>query len=273
MQANVVSHGGTLCGFREINGLWARFRAFLRNGAARLATRHTAAHSTVERKGRAMTETEPKRTPANQNPWYVLMTLYGEQTGEMVDTVLHAKNRDAWNAWAGFLLPEAVREDCVARGKFLPELDAWHDRGAEIRTLHKAEMLRRNGADFSYPGFSEPHQLAVVDMSAVDLNCIFCADDLVFPRVANFKFAKFGGQASFDSTMFIEPTIFDDATMRRCDDATMRRCDDATMRRSAKRPISHARRSVTIRRLIQRRLVGLQCSSLRGSVGLRTSCP
>lgn len=29
---------------------------------------------------------EAKRplTPANQNPWYVLMTLYGEQAGEAV---------------------------------------------------------------------------------------------------------------------------------------------------------------------------------------------
>ena len=39
-------------------------------------------------------------TPANENPWYVLMTLYGEQTGEWIDWKLHEKNRAAWNAWA-----------------------------------------------------------------------------------------------------------------------------------------------------------------------------
>lgn len=39
-------------------------------------------------------------TPANANPWYVLMTLYGEQDGERVDWDLHEKNWAAWNAWS-----------------------------------------------------------------------------------------------------------------------------------------------------------------------------
>jgi len=43
----------------------------------------------------------PTLTPANQNPWYVLMTLYGEQDGKEIDWVLHEKNRCAWSAWAG----------------------------------------------------------------------------------------------------------------------------------------------------------------------------
>ena len=33
---------------------------------------------------------------ANTNPWYVLMTLYGEQEGKRVDNALHAKNRAVW---------------------------------------------------------------------------------------------------------------------------------------------------------------------------------
>ena len=38
--------------------------------------------------------------PANENPWYILMTLYGEQDEDDIDD-LHEKNHRAWNAWSG----------------------------------------------------------------------------------------------------------------------------------------------------------------------------
>jgi hypothetical protein len=38
---------------------------------------------------------KPELTPANDNPWYWLMTLYGEQTGEETDKDLAKKNRVA----------------------------------------------------------------------------------------------------------------------------------------------------------------------------------
>jgi hypothetical protein len=37
---------------------------------------------------------------ANENPWYVLATIYDVQEAEEVDWELHEKNRRAWNAWA-----------------------------------------------------------------------------------------------------------------------------------------------------------------------------
>ncbi len=159
-----------------------------------------------------MSDAEPKRTPANQNPWYVLMTLYGEQEGIGIDAALHEKNRDAWNTWAGFLLPIAIRRDCAATGIALQAPDAWHDRGAEIRTLHRAEMLRRNGPDFSYPGFPEPSRTERVDFSHVDLPCHFWAEGLVFPAAVSFDFAKFSGEAQFRGAKFSEDALFDHAT-------------------------------------------------------------
>ncbi|SLN47087.1 hypothetical protein ROA7450_02326 [Roseovarius albus] len=36
--------------------------------------------------------------PANENRWYVLMTLYGEQDGDEIDWALHEKNVAAWNS-------------------------------------------------------------------------------------------------------------------------------------------------------------------------------
>ncbi len=54
-------------------------------------------------------------TPANQNPWYVLATLHGEQpegaTHESFHKKIHAKNRLTWNKWAAGALrarPERV---------------------------------------------------------------------------------------------------------------------------------------------------------------------
>jgi hypothetical protein len=51
--------------------------------------------------------------PANENPWYVLMTLYGEQDGEEIDGELHEKNRAAWNAWACQGMTEEERQEAA----------------------------------------------------------------------------------------------------------------------------------------------------------------
>ena len=52
---------------------------------------------------------------ANMNPWYVLMTLYGEQEGERVDKELQAKNRAVWNAWScqGGMMRSRERLPCL----------------------------------------------------------------------------------------------------------------------------------------------------------------
>ena len=44
---------------------------------------------------------QPALTPANVNPWFVLMPLYGEQDGDEIDAAFDEKNRKVWNAWAG----------------------------------------------------------------------------------------------------------------------------------------------------------------------------
>lgn len=39
------------------------------------------------------------RTPANENPWYCLATVLGEQPDDDFDLSLAAKNADVWNSW------------------------------------------------------------------------------------------------------------------------------------------------------------------------------
>ena len=52
---------------------------------------------------------QPELTPANDNPWYWLATLYGEQTRDGIDQELAKKNRIAWNCWVADTLSEAQR--------------------------------------------------------------------------------------------------------------------------------------------------------------------
>ena len=56
-----------------------------------------------------------KLTPANDNPWYWLATLYGEQTGDLIDKDLDAKNRIAWNRWVAEVLSD--EQLATLRGK------------------------------------------------------------------------------------------------------------------------------------------------------------
>lgn len=155
-----------------------------------------------------MTETEPKRTPANQNPWYVLMTLYGEQTGDSFDAALHEKNREAWNSWAGQALPGELRELHMKSGASLPASGEWEKNSNAVCAQHKAEMLRRNGSDFTYPGFPKPPNIVEIDLSKVNFGNPVFAFGFVFPSPTNFGESKFCGYANFNMTTFVDRVWF-----------------------------------------------------------------
>src|ERR1700692_418431 len=47
------------------------------------------------------TDEKPRLNSANENPWYCLATLYGEQKSEQIDHDLLKRNRDGWDHWRG----------------------------------------------------------------------------------------------------------------------------------------------------------------------------
>ena len=155
-------------------------------------------------------QTQPL-TPANQNPWYVLMTLYGEQTGKEIDRELHKKNRTAWNAWSCQMMSEDDRA-AVATSSFVSvkDLAGWESLGAEITRQHEVEMRARNGADFVYPGLPEAGEDVV--LSDVIFERTLCCNRMVFSRSAWFDFAAFSGDAWFDSATFGGDAWFHSAT-------------------------------------------------------------
>ena len=78
--------------------------------------------------------TSDGKTPTEQNPWYVLATIAGEQSGEGFDKELELKNRAYWNAWAGqHLSAEDKAEIKNAIGKSLFEgTPEWSEVEAEV---------------------------------------------------------------------------------------------------------------------------------------------
>ena len=102
---------------------------------------------------------------ANQNPWYCLATLFGEQTGSGYDTEMAARNRVAWNRWMTGLVDGPRFEALLARGINLAELQPYHE--AELQAF--IELLEARlpmgcrelpgpdvSVDFSRTSFEEP---------------------------------------------------------------------------------------------------------------------
>lgn len=143
----------------------------------------------------------PELTPANENPWYVLMTLYGEQTGAGVDWALHIRNRAAWNAWSCQRMGEEDRANAAASsGVTVAELSAWPKIQEEVERLHLKEMVRRNGEVFDYRGM--PPVGFTVNCSDVMFDHHLIVKMFVFAWNTRFNEVKFDGQVWFDDATF-----------------------------------------------------------------------
>jgi uncharacterized protein YjbI with pentapeptide repeats len=162
-------------------------------------------------------------TPANQNPWYVLATLFGEQEGEEIDWELHAMNRAVWNAWSFHNLPMQEIEAQTPAGFSLDELAAWHTMERKVAALHEKEWRRRNDTDVPYPGM--PDVLREVDFEWVAFSNTLVMERFIFrsPVLASdalfsvnvwFDRANFLIGASFQNAVFNERADFASAVFR-----------------------------------------------------------
>lgn len=156
--------------------------------------------------------------PANSNPWYVLMTLYGEQVGEHVDSKLHTKNLSAWNQWASSVR-EASEIETLSRltGEVVDEKSFWESQEPLISDLHKNEMYRRNGDDFAYPGL--PNSAGTYSLTRLQFDNILCLEKFMFfnhiefyqsqfQRNVHSRRSAFGDAASFLFCNFRKSAVF-----------------------------------------------------------------
>lgn len=150
----------------------------------------------------------PKLTPANENPWYVLMTLYGEQVGENFNNDLHRQNREVWNAWSckGLDDVSAVNVAKQARIK-VDETRGWEDIAKKVMRKHRVEMKKRhNGEGYTYPGFPDFKEF-------VNCSCTLFSEELVlrnfvFTRRSYFSSVTFKLASDFTSAVFAQGADF-----------------------------------------------------------------
>lgn len=162
---------------------------------------------------------KPKLKPANQNPWYVLATLHGEQTeGAKAwdpDTELHAKNRRDWNKWASAALTKEQREALLARkdesGNPLYSKDELTSHtGQNLKKLEKdwQEESKKRGCKTALP-YAESKQ--ILDFSNTMFERALLMNGFIFPGDASFYSATFSGDAGFNSATFSGHAGFSDA--------------------------------------------------------------
>jgi len=148
--------------------------------------------------------------PANENPWYVLSTLYGEQTGDNVDWELAGRNTELWNIWSCQALSDAERAKLKEAGAEVPDAGTWDARREEIETLYQKRMAEVERDGFVAPEL--PDLLQKIDMSATAFSHTVVWEKAVFGQFADFKSATFTQSAYFRSATFAQPSSFISAT-------------------------------------------------------------
>jgi uncharacterized protein YjbI with pentapeptide repeats len=140
-------------------------------------------YTTVEAswEDRQMSDPEASLRPANDNLWYCLATLYGEQPEFDVDDDLAEKNRLAWSQWF----------------ENIPD-----DRRVELTREFKRRSLGKSPPEkTSSPNFSNTLFVRKVNFERFE-----------FPSNADFSRSKFSGSAWFSSAVFHGTANFRSAT-------------------------------------------------------------
>jgi len=141
------------------------------------------------------------RVKAENNPWYLLATLYGQPTLE--DDALRARNRTAWNRYMARALTKEARTALLARkGHPADELTRFSDK--ELHAIERAFAERhRQAACTGDTAIPNPLASNVIDFSGVDFDHPVFAGGFIFPDLrADFRGATFSKQAVFRGATF-----------------------------------------------------------------------
>jgi uncharacterized protein YjbI with pentapeptide repeats len=168
-------------------------------------------------------EEESRLKPANENPWYCLATLYGEQSGEETDFGRLLKNRRGWDDWRSGENVEAITAAFAARTGIATPSVPHPTQAIDFRFTHFESPFifhRFNSTldvDFSsakfsnYVNFTEAVFGNVLFTSATfSKNATFAHAQ--FTKGADFSYATFSEDADFSWATFSESTQFVSAT-------------------------------------------------------------
>lgn len=156
---------------------------------------------------------ERKLKPAVENPWYILATVHGEQSGEEIDWDTHAKNRRTWNRWVSAALDDEAKQVLVGKhgvdAADLAPLEL-HERGE----IEKLTVDRRGLLDLALPAPGTSEEPSQVDLYDLYFTLDFNAAGFVFPGVVAFDGSAFRGCANFTGAVFLQLVSFERATVR-----------------------------------------------------------
>ncbi|MEQ8710552.1 MAG: hypothetical protein RIC36_16325 [Rhodospirillales bacterium] len=145
-----------------------------------------------------MTDDQIEMRPANENPWYVLATYYGEQTGDRIDEDLHAKNREIWNRWMAAALSDEVRQKLI---------DEKRATVAEMKPF-SAEERWKVWAYCRSPDLFAPDPATDINFNDTVFASPVSFDNFFFPKTTNFSQSEFQKNTCFNLTTFRDHADF-----------------------------------------------------------------
>lgn len=157
------------------------------------------------------TATAPALKPAEENPWYLLATLYGEPA--RFDEEHQTRNRVAWNRYFASQWSDADRARLKGR---VPDAELLPFSQYELDEIHDDFVRRVNSRDIILPNpdeiisFSDYYFQNDVGFGGYIFESIH-ASGAVFSGYADFSNATFTWYAFFDAT-FLENANFTGAS-------------------------------------------------------------
>lgn len=167
-----------------------------------------------------MTDSEkPALRPANENPWYCLATLYGEQPIDAYDRELAEKNRQAWSRWFADIsgdqrrnLATAFERRADGRPLMPPERSARPDFSNtrfDRRVVFKGFPFEHHPCDFRSANFCADADFSEAQIDSANFS------SAIFSAEANFSRTRFNILADFQSATFSGKTMFAHANLVR----------------------------------------------------------
>jgi uncharacterized protein YjbI with pentapeptide repeats len=171
-------------------------------GDLEIVARADCASSAADDRNLMSDADKPALRPANENPWYCLATLYGEQPVDGFDYKLASKNRMAWNRWMASALSDEKRAELVKGG--FPELELAPFSPEEKSAFCSAFTVRKGSESELPPEPTERHvtERQVYDFTSTHFDRAVTFAGFLFAPNADFSLATFSDRANFQSATF-----------------------------------------------------------------------
>jgi uncharacterized protein YjbI with pentapeptide repeats len=152
------------------------------------------------------------RTPANENPWYWLATVYGEQeegkAWHQFDRDVAEKNRAAWNRWMAQALSEETKAELIGKGFVAAELVHFDDS-------ETAQFFEDFAARSGRPNAAPPDPRGRISLPRVEFARPVDFAGFLFASEASFHGASFSGHAFFRRAVFFDNAGFEECAFSR----------------------------------------------------------